>query len=197
MQGISLIAGLGNPGRQHEQHRHNAGAMFLASLCGQYRADLKEDKKFSGMAGTASIAGKEVRLIFPTTYMNNSGQAVGAIASYFKIPPQEILVAYDELDLPLGITRLKAGGGAGGHNGIRDIVAALGSQDFIRLRLGIGHPGSKDKVTSHVLNNFTRAEAELMEKEIDKALEIVPMLVEGKLEAAMLKLHTKEKPDGL
>ena len=191
MDGISLIAGLGNPGRQHEQHRHNAGAMFLAALCRQYRAELKEDKKFSGLAGTASIASKEVRLIFPTTYMNNSGQAVGAIASYFKIPPQQILVAYDELDLPLGTTRLKSGGGAGGHNGIRDIIAALGSPDFLRLRLGIGHPGSKELVTNHVLNNFSRDEAIVMSRQLDEALDVVPLLVEGRLEAAMLKLHTR------
>lgn len=188
---IALIAGLGNPGQQYQDNRHNAGALFLSGLCRQGKTELKADKKFHGLVGSIKIAGSEVRLLFPTTYMNNSGRAVAALASYYKIAPQQILVAYDELDLPLGTTRLKSGGGHGGHNGIRDIIACLGTPDFLRLRIGIGHPGSADKVLGHVLGDFSRNEAGVLEHEIDKALAVLPLLVEGKNEPAMQQLHTR------
>jgi PTH1 family peptidyl-tRNA hydrolase len=188
---IALIAGLGNPGQQYQDNRHNAGAIFLSGLCRQGKAELKADKKFQGMVASITLAGNEIRLLFPTTYMNHSGRAVVALASYYKIPPQQILVAYDELDLPLGTTRLKYGGGHGGHNGIRDIIASLGTPDFMRLRIGIGHPGSPDKVLGHVLGDFSRSEAGVLEQEIDKSLAILPLLVEGKNEIAMQQLHTK------
>lgn len=188
---IALIAGLGNPGQQYQDNRHNAGAIFLSALCRSGKTELKADKKFSGMVGSVKLNGSELRLLFPTTYMNHSGRAVAALASYYKIPPQQILVAYDELDLPLGTTRLKYGGGHGGHNGIRDIIASLGTPDFLRLRIGIGHPGSPDKVLGHVLGDFSRSEAGVLEQEIDKSLAILPLLVEGKNEIAMQQLHTK------
>ncbi len=188
---IALIAGLGNPGQQYQYNRHNAGAIFLSALCLQGRTELKADKKFQGLAGSVKISGSEVRLLFPTTYMNHSGRAVAALASYYKIAPQQILVAYDELDLPLGTTRLKSGGGHGGHNGIRDIIASLGTPDFLRLRIGIGHPGSADKVLGHVLGDFSRTETGVLEQQIDKALAVLPLLVEGKTEFAMQQLHTK------
>lgn len=188
---IALIAGLGNPGQQYQHNRHNAGAIFLSALCCQGGIELRADKKFQGLAGSVMIKGSEVRLLFPTTYMNHSGRAVAAIASYYKIAPQQILVAYDELDLPLGTTRLKSGGGHGGHNGIRDIIASLGTPDFLRLRIGIGHPGSADKVLGHVLGDFSRSEAGVLDQEIDKAMAVLPLLIEGKAEIAMQQLHTR------
>jgi PTH1 family peptidyl-tRNA hydrolase len=188
---IALIAGLGNPGQQYQDNRHNAGALFLSSLCRQGKTELKPDKKFQGLVGSVKLAGAEVRLLFPTTYMNHSGRAVATLASYYKISPEQILVAYDELDLPLGTTRLKFGGGHGGHNGIRDIIACLGTPDFLRLRIGIGHPGSADKVLGHVLGDFSRSEVAVLDQQTDKALAILPLLVEGKNEIAMQQLHTK------
>lgn len=190
--GILLIAGLGNPGQQYQNNRHNAGAQFLDALCRQYKSELKTDKKFSGLTGVFTLGGAEVRLLFPTTFMNNSGRSVAALATYYKIPPPQILVAYDELDLPLGTSRLKFGGGHGGHNGIRDIIATLGSPDFLRLRLGIGHPGDASKVLNHVLGDFSRSEAPVIEEEFAKCLALLPLLAEGKNEIAMQQLHTKK-----
>lgn len=188
---IALIAGLGNPGQQYQHNRHNAGAIFLDALCHKFKVELKVDKKFSGHTGSMRIDGNEIRLLFPTTYMNNSGTAVAALANYYKIAPAQILVAYDELDLALGTTRLKISGGHGGHNGIRDIISTLGTPDFVRLRIGIGHPGESSKVLNHVLGDFSRAEAELVNEEIHKALTLLPLLAEGKTEIAMQQLHTR------
>ena len=185
-----LIAGLGNPGRQYQNNRHNAGAHFLAALCGQHGTTLRPEKKFHGECGSVTIGGQELRLLFPTTYMNKSGQSVAALANFYKIAPRNILVAYDELDLPLGAARLKLGGGHGGHNGIRDIIAALGTPDFLRLRLGIGHPGEASKVLGHVLGDFGKDEVPVMAKTIERSLEVLPLLVNGELEKAMHKLHT-------
>jgi PTH1 family peptidyl-tRNA hydrolase len=187
---LALVVGLGNPGQQHQYNRHNAGVMFLQKLCDSFKGELRADTKFHGKSGRIMIAGHEVRLLFPTTYMNKSGMAVAALAQYYKIAPQQILVAYDELDLPIGTTRLKQGGGAGGHNGVRDTMSALGSPDFLRLRFGIAHPGSASKVIDYVLNDFSRDDAISIEREFDKALAIMPLLVEGKLQAAMSELHT-------
>jgi len=191
MSGISLIVGLGNPGQQYRFTRHNAGAMFLETLCDAYRAELKAESKFFGMSGKAGIENRDIRLLFPTTYMNHSGQSVAAIVQYFKIDPAEMLVAYDELDLPPGTTRLKKGNGHGGHNGIRDIIKALGTQDFNRLRIGIGHPGHASQVSDYVLSDPSRADAELLQNNIDNAVAITPMLVRGEFQEAMKKLHTK------
>ena len=188
---IALIAGLGNPGQQYQHNRHNAGAIFLAELCASAGITLKPESKFFGMTGRCMIAGQEIRLIFPTTYMNNSGQAVSALANYYKIPPAQILIVYDELDLPLGTTRLKTGGGHGGHNGVRDIIKALGTADFHRLRIGIGHPGDAAKVLNYVLGDFSRSETEVLEDEINKIIKLMPLLAEGKIQTAMHQLHTK------
>jgi PTH1 family peptidyl-tRNA hydrolase len=188
---LALIAGLGNPGQQYQYNRHNAGAMFLDALCRQTGTTLKPENKFFGLTGRVVIGGHEIRLLFPTTYMNKSGQSLAALAQYYKIKPQQILVAYDELDLPLGTTRLKTGGGHGGHNGIRDIVAALGS-DFHRLRIGIGHPGDAAKVLGHVLGDFNRDESAVIAAEIDKVLKLMPLLAEGNIQTAMHQLHTKQ-----
>jgi len=203
MSGIKLIVGLGNPGQQYRFTRHNAGAMFLETLCDDYQGELKAENKFFGLSGRIDINGEDIRLLFPSTYMNNSGQAVAAIASYFKIEPLDILVAYDELDLPVGTTRLKKGGGHGGHNGLRDIIKALGSQDFNRLRIGIGHPGEASKVSNYVLSEPSKADADQIRADIDKSIAILPLLVKGEFQEAMLKLHTqpqdsnkKEAEDG-
>ncbi|MEX2367067.1 MAG: aminoacyl-tRNA hydrolase [Pseudohongiellaceae bacterium] len=189
--GIKLIVGLGNPGQQYRFTRHNAGAMFLETLCDDYRGELRPDSKLYGDSGRISIGGEDIRLLFPTTFMNHSGRAVAAISRYFRIPPETILVAYDELDLSVGTARLKDGGGHGGHNGIRDIISALGSNNFKRLRLGIGHPGAAEKVLNYVLGQPPQKEADLIQDEIDKAVGIVPLLVEGKMQIAMNKLHTR------
>jgi PTH1 family peptidyl-tRNA hydrolase len=192
MSGISLIVGLGNPGQQYRFTRHNAGAMFLETLCADYRADLKAEAKFFGYSAKLAIAGQDIRVLLPSTYMNQSGQAVAAIVQYFKIDPLEILVAYDELDLPVGTIRLKKGGGHGGHNGIRDIIKAIGTQDFNRLRIGIGHPGSASQVSNYVLSEPSKSDAELIQSNIDQAVGITPLLVQGEFQQAMKLLHTKE-----
>lgn len=192
---LALVVGLGNPGQQYQHTRHNAGAMFLARLCESARGELRPENKFHGHAGRIDIAGHEIRLLFPTTYMNNSGKAVAAMAQYYKIAPERILVAYDELDLPLGTTRLKKGGGPGGHNGLKDIINALGSPDFVRLRFGIGHPGSADKVLNYVLGEPSRADAATLAAEFDRVLAVLPVLIEGKLQLAMNELHTKHTQD--
>jgi PTH1 family peptidyl-tRNA hydrolase len=191
--GITLIAGLGNPGQQHLHNRHNAGAIFLAALCRQYKSELKPDKKFSGMTGVIVLAGTEIRLLFPTTYMNNSGRAVAALAAYYKIAPTQLLVAYDELDLPQGTSRLKFGGGHGGHNGLRDIITALGTPEFLRLRIGIGHPGEASKVLGHVLGDFTRSETAVLDTQVEQILGLLPLLIEGKTAIAMQQLHTTQR----
>lgn len=193
-ESIALVVGLGNPGQQYQYTRHNAGAMFLQKLCDSAKGELRPESKFHGKSGRIEIAGKEVRLLFPTTYMNNSGKAVAAISQYYKIPPERILVAYDELDLPIGTTRLKRGGGPGGHNGVRDVLSALGSPDFLRLRFGIAHPGDANKVLDYVLGDFSRDDAISIEAEFDKALAIMPLLVQGKLQLAMNQLHTQPSP---
>ncbi|HTQ98665.1 MAG TPA: aminoacyl-tRNA hydrolase [Candidatus Acidoferrum sp.] len=188
---IALVVGLGNPGQQYQYNRHNAGALFLAALAKAYKTELKSESRFKGLTGRTSVDGHEVRLLFPTTYMNNSGDAVQPVAQYYKIEPAQILIAYDELDLPLGTTRLKVGGGPGGHNGVRDVIRALGSPDFARLRLGIGHPGNASLVLNYVLGNFRREEEPAMDDEINKAVALMPLLVQGKLQLAMNQLHTR------
>ena len=193
MSGIKLIVGLGNPGQQYRFTRHNAGAMFLETLCDDYRGSLKADSKLFGMTEQISINDQDVRLLFPTTFMNHSGQSVAAMLQYFKIDPLDMLVAYDELDLPVGTTRLKKGGGHGGHNGIRDIIKAIGSQDFNRLRIGINHPGEASKVSNHVLSDPSKADAEQIQADIDQAIKIVPLLVAGEFQQAMLMLHTQNQ----
>jgi PTH1 family peptidyl-tRNA hydrolase len=187
-EGIKLIVGLGNPGQQYRFTRHNAGALFLETLCDDFHGELRMDSKFYGMADRITMAGKDVRLLFPTTMMNNSGQAVSAMARYFDIAPEEILIAYDELDLPAGTVRLKSGGGHGGHNGVRDVEKALGSRDFHRLRIGIGRP--KGDGIDYVLGEPSKADAEALQTNIDAAIAILPLLVEGKFQIAMGKLHT-------
>jgi peptidyl-tRNA hydrolase, PTH1 family len=189
---IKLIVGLGNPGQQYRFTRHNAGAMFVETLCDDYHGELRPEAKFFGLSDRITISNQDIRLLFPTTFMNNSGQAVAAISRYFKLNPDEILIAYDELDLPVGTTKLKCGGGHGGHNGVRDIVKALGSNEFHRLRIGIGHPGHASKVLNYVLGEANKKDADLMQGDIDKAIKLIPLLVNGDFQLAMNELHTQE-----
>jgi PTH1 family peptidyl-tRNA hydrolase len=196
MSGIRLIVGLGNPGREYESTRHNAGFWWVERVASAHGATLNIDKKFHGLAARTQISGHELWLLEPQTFMNRSGQAVGALASFYKILPEEILVVHDELDILPGEARLKKGGGHGGHNGLRDIVAHLGTPEFWRLRLGIGHPGDKSQVTDFVLHPAGRAEQELIDAALDKSLACLPQLLAGEFPAAMLKLHTKTNKHG-
>lgn len=190
MSEIKLIVGLGNPGAQYEGTRHNAGFWWVDQVCAETGSKLNLEAKFFGHAGKLNSA-TEVWLLKPTTFMNASGRAVGAIAKFYKITPEQILVIHDELDLPPGTTKLKKGGGHGGHNGLKDIAAQLGTPDFWRLRIGIGHPGDKSQVANFVLHAPTRDEQTAIEQNIDQSTTLLPLLLQGKFEEAMLKLHTK------
>ncbi|MAD46978.1 MAG: aminoacyl-tRNA hydrolase [Oceanospirillaceae bacterium] len=188
---IRLIAGLGNPGAEYEHTRHNAGAWLVEELARSEGIRLSPDKKFHGFSGKGMIGGQECWLLIPTTFMNLSGQAVQALASFYKLKPEEILVVHDELDLPAGQARFKTGGGHGGQNGLRDIIAKLGNnRNFHRLRIGIGHPGDKNKVTGHVLGRPGKNEKSAMEAAIDEALRVVPDAVAGDMAKAMNRLHS-------
>lgn len=188
---IKLIVGLGNPGSEYENTRHNAGAVFLEQLARDFHTALKPEKKFFGLYGKAHISGHDVHLLFPTTYMNKSGQAVQAICQFYKIQPEEILVAHDELDIPPGTMKLKQGGGHGGQNGLRDIIAKLGgNKNFNRLRLGIGHPGDAKKVTGHVLGKPSKKEAQQLEDIISEAIRYLPEILRGDWQKAMNHLHS-------
>jgi PTH1 family peptidyl-tRNA hydrolase len=190
---IQLIVGLGNPGPEYDQTRHNAGALFVERLADLKGARLALDKKYFGLVGKFTHQGQDVRLLIPTTYMNRSGQAVAALARFFRIEPDAILVAHDELDMPPGVARLKKGGGHGGHNGLRDIIAQLGNNNgFHRLRLGIGHPGHASLVSGYVLSRAPRSEQELLDRSIDNALEVVPEILAGDWTKAMQTLHSKK-----
>ncbi len=193
--GISLIAGLGNPGSEYAETRHNAGFRFLERLVSRERASLRTEPRFSGEVAKVRLGGREVWLLAPRTFMNLSGDAVLKLARYYKIAPSEILVVHDELDLPPGVVRLKQGGGAGGHNGLSDIIAKLGAADFMRLRIGIGRPASGAQVVSFVLNRAPKAEQALIDEAIDAALRHIDEIVDGKMQQVMTKLHTPPKKD--
>lgn len=185
---MKLIVGLGNPGREYEATRHNAGFWWVDQLARQQGVTLRMESRFHGLV--ARIAGQECWLLEPATFMNASGRSVAALAHFYRVPPDQILVVHDELDLPPGGTKLKRGGGAAGHNGLKDIISALGP-DFWRLRLGIGHPGDRAQVIHYVLERPRKEEQAAIDDAIDRSLEIWPMLADGRTEEAMLKLHTK------
>lgn len=189
MASVQLIVGLGNPGPRYDRTRHNAGFWFLDALAAQYRCELKSESRFQGAIGRCTIAGQDCRLLRPDTFMNHSGRSIAAVARFYRIPPEAILVAHDELDLDPGVVRLKRGGGHGGHNGLRDAIAQLGSKDFLRLRIGIGHPGHKDQVVDYVLQKPSPDDRIAIERAIDRALEVVPEVISGDLERAMNRLH--------
>jgi len=187
---IRLIVGLGNPGTEYELTRHNAGSWFVEKIVAMTSSKLNFNKKFHGIAGKIKIHEHECHLLVPTTYMNLSGQSVLALANFYKILPPEILVAHDDLDLPVGVIKLKKDGGHGGHNGLRNIIARLNSSDFIRLRIGIDHPGDKERVTNHVLNKAKKSEKEQIDLAIDNAIQILPKIISGDFAAAMQELHS-------
>lgn len=191
---IQLIVGLGNPGPEYDRTRHNAGADFVTELARRHGAQLANDSKYKGLSGRVRVGGQEIRLLIPTTYMNRSGQSVAPLANFFKIPPQAILVAHDELDLPPGTARLKSGGGHGGHNGLRDIISSLGNnRDFMRLRLGIGHPGNAREVVNFVLQRAPRSEQDQLADAIERSIDALPTAASGDWGAAMKDLHTSGK----
>lgn len=188
---IKMIVGLGNPGSEYEQTRHNAGFWFIDELAWQYKATLKEEKKFFGSVARISISDSDLWLLKPSTFMNRSGQAVAALAQFYKIKPEEILVVHDELDIPCGRIKFKLGGGNGGHNGLKDIQARLGTPDFYRLRLGIDHPGERNLVVGYVLNKPSPEHRQQIDEAINKSLKAVPMLLAGEWEEAVRFLHSK------
>lgn len=188
---IQLIVGLGNPGAEYDKTRHNAGADFVEQLARDVNCNLATDSKFFGLTGRCQLAGQDTRLLIPTTFMNLSGKAVAAIAQFYKIPVEAILVAHDELDLSPGIARLKIGGGHGGHNGLRDIIKALGNNNnFARLRIGIDHPGNAKLVSNYVLKKAPENDQEKIADSIYAALRVMPLAVTGEWNKAMKELHT-------
>lgn len=187
---IKLIVGLANPGAKYAATRHNAGAWYVELLAERYRQTLKEESKFYGYTGRLNLGGQDVRLLVPTTFMNLSGKAVAAMATFYRIAPEEILVAHDELDLLPGSARLKLGGGHGGHNGLKDIISRLGNNpQFHRLRIGIGHPGDKNHVVGFVLGKPPTAELQLIDGAIDEAVRCTEILVTQDAVKAMNRLH--------
>jgi len=194
MSTIRLIAGLGNPGPQYEQTRHNAGSWLIEALASRYNLTLKADKKFFGSTAKLCLPSGDVQLLIPGTYMNLSGQAVQALANYFKIDAEEILVAHDELDFDPGTVRLKEGGGHGGHNGLRDIISKLGgNKNFYRLRIGIGHPGDKRQVHDYVLGRPSVADRQNIERSIEDIEQVIELIIKGDMLGAMNTLHTNDK----
>jgi PTH1 family peptidyl-tRNA hydrolase len=190
---IRLIAGLGNPGPEYEQTRHNAGFWLVDNLAQAQGSSLSRESRFQALAGKTMIAGHEVWLLEPQTYMNRSGLSVGGLARFYKIAADEVLVVHDELDLAPGVARLKKGGSSGGHNGLKDVTAALGTPDYWRLRIGIGHPRQlnlQQAVVDFVLHRPRREEQLLIDEAIAHSLDVIPTLCEGKYEAAMMTLHT-------
>ncbi|MET0023435.1 MAG: aminoacyl-tRNA hydrolase [Sedimenticola sp.] len=187
---IRLIVGLGNPGAQYDETRHNAGFWFVDLVARRHGGMFKSETKFHGQTCRVRIDGRECWLLKPSTFMNRSGQAVSALANYFKIPIEEVLVAHDELDIPAGSIRLKKGGGHGGHNGLRDIVSAMGGKDFWRLRIGIDHPGNARQVVDYVLGRPSRDDAIEIEREIARAEELLPRILAGDSQKVMNLLHT-------
>ena len=189
MSRVKLIVGLGNPGSEYEQTRHNAGFWFLDAIARQHNLFFKQEKKFFGETARFTLQGEEVWLLKPQTFMNLSGQSVQALAHFYKIGLNEILVVHDELDLPPGTVRLKQGGGHGGHNGLRDIASKMGGNNFLRLRIGIGHPGNKNMVSNYVLKKAGQDEQIDIERSIAQAMNVLPLVIAGDTQKAMNQLH--------
>jgi PTH1 family peptidyl-tRNA hydrolase len=188
---IQLIVGLGNPGPTYEATRHNVGAWFVETLANEHGCSLTTESKFQGRTARIRLDDEDYWLLVPTTYMNQSGLAVKTMCQYYKIPPENIFVAHDELDFPAGTARLKQDGGHGGHNGIRDIIQHLQCKNFHRLRIGIGHPGHRDLVTDYVLHKPSKKEYDLIMNSINSATEILPSLLSGNFQQAIRNLHNE------
>jgi PTH1 family peptidyl-tRNA hydrolase len=187
-----LIVGLGNPGKEYETTRHNAGFFFVDALAEMWKTHFAMQTKFFGQVAKAQVHGEEVWLLKPTTFMNRSGMSVAALAQFYKIPAQAVLAVHDELDIQPGEARLKMGGGAGGHNGLKDMIKALATPEFMRLRLGIGHPGHASQVANYVLHPFAKQEREALDDSIARSLHVMDWVMTDKLPLAMNKLHTKK-----
>mgnify|MGYP000055951095 FL=1 len=187
---IKLIAGLGNPGPEYTKTRHNAGVWFVEELAQRNNISLRPEKKYSGLYGKGLIGGELVHLLIPTTFMNRSGQSVAPLANFFRITVDEILIAHDELDMLPGTVKIKQGGGHGGHNGLKDIIARMANnKEFYRLRIGIGHPGHRDKVTGHVLGKAPQNEQHLIDDAIDEASRCFDIWQTDGLKKAQQRLH--------
>ena len=193
---LKLIAGLGNPGPDYSATRHNVGFWFVDRVAEQYQSQFTPDKKFFGELTRLSAPGINCRLFKPSTFMNASGRALQAITGYYNIDCADILIVHDEVDLDVGTIRLKKGGGHGGHNGLRDISEKLGGADYLRLRIGVSHPGDKTGVTAHVLSRPGSEDAGLINAAIQRGMEVLPLLFAGELDKAMTRLHTNPEPDG-
>ena len=190
---LKLVVGLGNPGAEHEGTRHNAGFWFVDELARRHELRLRLERRYNAEAGKGEIAGVPLWFLKPMGYMNRSGQPVRAFCDYLQVPPEQVLVVHDELDLPAGVARLKRGGGAGGHNGMKDLIAHVG-EDFWRLRLGIGHPGHRDLVIGYVLERPSAIEERLIKEAIELAVAEFPRLLSDGAEKMMNRLHTKPAP---
>ena len=191
---IKLFVGLGNPGAEYEATRHNAGFWWVDALSHELKAPLSFDKSYFGQASRTTAAGQTVWLLEPQTFMNLSGKSVSALARFFKIKPEEVLVAHDDLDIVPGQVKLKFGGSHAGHNGLRDIHAQLGTGDYWRLRLGVGHPGDKNEVINWVLKKPAQEHRVAIEDCIARSLKAVPALIAGEMEKATMLIHTSTPP---
>jgi len=189
---LFLIVGLGNPGSNYAETRHNAGFWFLDALAQSSQVSFRLQARLRARTARLTLQGKDCMLAKPATYMNQSGQAVRAVMDYYGVTAGNLLVAYDELDLAVGVTRLKRGGGHGGHNGLRDLFQHLPDHDFLRLRIGIGHPGSKAAVTNYVLSRPDASEEKMIRQAIREAIEVLPDVLCGQMARAMKNLHTRE-----
>jgi len=187
---LRIVVGLGNPGPEHQLTRHNAGFWFVDLLARRFGGEFRDYRKYSGETARITIGAQDLILLKPTTYMNRSGLAVRQLSDFFKVGPEEILVAHDELDIPVGAVRLKHGGGHGGQNGLRDTIAHMGD-NFWRLRLGVGHPGNKSEVIDYVLTRAPRAEEDMIMGAVSAAADAMPLLIEQGAERVMSKLHSR------
>ena len=188
---LKLVVGLGNPGQDYTETRHNAGFWFVDEFAAGHSVSFSEEKKFFGQ--TARSGGRvECRVLKPDTFMNHSGRSVKSLMDYFNISPSELLVAHDEIDLDAGTIRLKQGGGHGGHNGLKDIISQIGTADFLRMRIGVGHPGNKDDVVDYVLHRPGQEERRLIDESIVRGLDVMPLVLNGELNKAMTFLNVKE-----
>ena len=191
---IKLLVGLGNPGPEYEDTRHNAGFWWIDAVARELKVSLTPERSYHGLVARTQVDGRNLWLLEPQTFMNVSGKSVAALARFFKIAPQEILVAHDEMDIEPGEAKLKLGGSHAGHNGLRDIHAQLGTADYWRLRIGVGHPGVKSEVVSWVLKKPQREQREAIETSIERSVQALPLLLSGEMEKAMVKIHTRKPP---